>query len=266
MVLFCAIVGPELVSRDLHSGVLPLYFSRPLRPADYALAKLAALVSAVTLLFGRRPDHHVPRRGVHARTASATDLGRASRRCSPASSYSAIHALVFGSIALLIASLMKRRAVAAGAIVGAFLITAPVVGVLAVLPSETANQLAGLVSPVTLVGGVGDWLFEPAGSEELGIGPFGPLYGLVTALLVARCVAFLLLRYRKVSAVMSEPVGGPTRGSGERLAVVRQRGRRQRRHHVARRRGDRAARAQRRRQDDAAAHDGRVPRRRRGAR
>ena len=110
-----------------------------------------------------------------------------------------IHALVFGSLALLIASLMKRRAVAAGAIVGAFLITAPVVGVLAVLPSETGNQLAGLVSPVTLVGGIGDWLFERAGSEELGIGPFGPLYGLVTALLVAGCIAFLLLRYRKVS-------------------------------------------------------------------
>ena len=51
MLLFCAIVAPELVSRDLRSGVLPLYFSRPLRPADYALAKLAALVSAVTLLF-----------------------------------------------------------------------------------------------------------------------------------------------------------------------------------------------------------------------
>src|SRR5690349_164713 len=28
MVLFVAIAGPELVSRDLHSGVLPLYFSR----------------------------------------------------------------------------------------------------------------------------------------------------------------------------------------------------------------------------------------------
>ena len=32
--------------------MLPLYFSRPLRAADYALAKLAALVTAVWLLLG----------------------------------------------------------------------------------------------------------------------------------------------------------------------------------------------------------------------
>ncbi len=48
--LFCAVVAPELVSRDLRSGVLPLYFSRPLTRSDYALAKWAALVSAVFLL------------------------------------------------------------------------------------------------------------------------------------------------------------------------------------------------------------------------
>ena len=30
VILFCAVVAPELVSRDLRSGVLPLYFSRPL--------------------------------------------------------------------------------------------------------------------------------------------------------------------------------------------------------------------------------------------
>ena len=37
--LFCAVVAPELVSRDLRGGVLPLYFSRPLTRIDYALAK-----------------------------------------------------------------------------------------------------------------------------------------------------------------------------------------------------------------------------------
>jgi ABC-2 type transport system permease protein len=197
MLLFCAIAGPELVSRDLHSGVLPLYFSRPLRPADYALAKLAALVSAVTLLFAA--GQIIMFLGAAFTLDGFGLIWDDFEKLLAGILYSAIHALIFGALALLIASLMKRRAVAAGAIVGAFLITAPVVGVLAVLPSETANQLAGLVSPVTLVGGIGDWLFEPAGSEELGIGPFGPLYGLVAALLVAGCIAFLLLRYRKVS-------------------------------------------------------------------
>ena len=64
----------------------------------------------------------------------------------------AIHAVVFSAVALLVGSLVKRRAVAAGAIVGVFLLTTPVVGVLSVLPSRTANELAGLASPTTLVG------------------------------------------------------------------------------------------------------------------
>src|SRR5258705_4668477 len=50
VVLFCGVVAPELVSRDLRGGVLPLYFSRPLTRADYAVAKLASLMTAVFLL------------------------------------------------------------------------------------------------------------------------------------------------------------------------------------------------------------------------
>ena len=114
--------------------------------------------------------------------------------------YTALYAVVFAGIAILVASLLKRRAVAAAAIVGTFLVTTPVMGVLFILPSETARQLAQLVNPATLVGGVGDWLFEPSNAQaELGIGPYGPLYALVTVLLVALCVTLLLRRYRKVS-------------------------------------------------------------------
>jgi len=37
--IFIAAQAPELVSRDLRSHVLPLYFCRPLRRGDYPLAK-----------------------------------------------------------------------------------------------------------------------------------------------------------------------------------------------------------------------------------
>src|SRR6266545_8041978 len=49
--VFVAIVGPELVSRDLRNNLLALYFSRPIDRADYALAKLGALITAVFALF-----------------------------------------------------------------------------------------------------------------------------------------------------------------------------------------------------------------------
>ena len=198
LIMFVAIAGPELVSRDLHSGVLPLYFSRPLRPGDYALAKLAALISGIVLVWGGGQilifvGAAFSVKGFGNVMNELADTG-------VALIYTALYALVFGSIALLVASLLKRRAVAAGAIVGTFFVTAPIVPVLATLPSETAHELAQIVNPVTLVGGVGDWLFEPtSGSEALGIGPFGPLYALVIVCLVAVCVTLLIGRYRKVS-------------------------------------------------------------------
>src|ERR1039457_1496099 len=49
MIIFIAAQAPELVSRDLRSHVLPLYFSRPLRRLDYPLAKLAAFILACRL-------------------------------------------------------------------------------------------------------------------------------------------------------------------------------------------------------------------------
>lgn len=196
IIFFCAIVAPELASRDLHSGVLPLYFARPLRRGDYALAKLAALVSATFLMLA------VPLTLMFAGAAfTLPDISAVWTEFGdylPGLAYAAVHAVVFASLALLIAAVVKRRAVAAGAIVAVFLLTTPVVGVLSVMPSRTANELAGLASPTTLVGGVGDWLFEPAG--EFGVGDFGPLYGLVTLALVAVCVLLLLARYRKVAA------------------------------------------------------------------
>jgi ABC-2 type transport system permease protein len=195
IIFFCAAVAPELVSRDLHTGVLPLYFARPLERSDYAIAKLAALITATFLLLG------VPLTVMFAGAAfSADDLGGVWRELGdylPGLGYAAVHAVVFSAVALLVSALVKRRAVAAAAVVAVFLITAPVVAVLTVMPAETATQLAGLASPVTLVGGIGDWLFEPTGQTN--IGGYGPLYGLVAVVLVAGCVALLFARYRKVA-------------------------------------------------------------------
>lgn len=196
IIFFTAIVGPELVSRDLHSGVLPLYFARPLRRSDYALTKLAALVSATFLMLA------APLTVMFI--GAAFSLGDISAVWTEFGDYLAglayvgVHALVFSSIAVLVAALMRRRAVAAGAVVAVFLLTTPVVGVLSVLPSESANQLAGLASPITLVGGVGGWLFEA--ESAFGVGRFGPLYGAVSLALVVACALLLLARYRKVAA------------------------------------------------------------------
>lgn len=195
LVMFCAAVAPELVSRDLRSGVLPLYFSRPIEREDYPLAKLAALVTALWLLLAGAQAL------IFAGAAFSVDrLGAVWDEfldLLPGLAYSAVYAAVFGSLSLLVASLASRRAVAAAVVVAVFLVPTPVVGVLSVTGDETAQQLAGLASPMTIVGGVGRWLFDMEGS---GVGAFGPLYGVVALALVFACTVALMVRYRRVAS------------------------------------------------------------------
>jgi ABC-2 type transport system permease protein len=197
------VVGPELVSRDLRSGVLPLYFSRPLPRGDYALAKLLSLMTALWLLLG------APQLVMFLGAAFTTDDGMRGvwnelLDLLPGLLYAALWAVVFASVGLLIASLTGKRAFAAGGIVAAFLMTTPIVGTLSIMPSRTVNELALLASPSTLVQGVGLFtlgdLLAPAGEATRLIGDFGPVYVLAAVLLVAGCVTLLLLRYRKVAA------------------------------------------------------------------
>jgi ABC-2 type transport system permease protein len=197
LILFGAIVAPELLSRDLRNGVLPLYFSRPLRRTDYGLAKLAGLASALwSLLAGWQLVMFLG--GVFTLDGwsqvwdETVDLAQGL-------AYAAVHAVVVGAIAALIASLVSRRAVAAPIVVAAFLVTLPVVGLLEALGGQTAQQIAGLFSPGTLVVGVRVWLFgDFEGAPDLG--GFEPLYGAVTLGLVVACVGLLLMRYRRVRA------------------------------------------------------------------
>lgn len=50
VMLFCAAQAPELFGRDQRYGVLPLYFSRVLTRADYALARTGGLFLAVLVI------------------------------------------------------------------------------------------------------------------------------------------------------------------------------------------------------------------------
>ena len=86
MIIFVAAQAPELVSRDLRSHVLPLYFCRPLRRMDYPLAKLAAFITAclaiieiplVLLYLGTVAPSHGPH-------ASGPRPGRSYPACSSA--------------------------------------------------------------------------------------------------------------------------------------------------------------------------------------
>ncbi len=195
VLLWLAAAAPELVSRDLRNGLLPLYFSRPLSRADYAWAKLAALASAQWLLYAG-PLTLILVAGEfsvdswHARVHEFTDfLG--------ALALAAIYALVLGPLALLIASWLRRRMVAAAAIVGFFLLTYAIgAAVEPIIGGDNGKAVGRLIRPPNLVIGLKEWIFQVHGTVASNR---GPLFLAVTLLLVAGTVTLFQLRYRRVS-------------------------------------------------------------------
>ena len=196
IVLFLAVVGPEIVCRDLRARVLPLYFSRPLRRSDYALAKLAAMISAVWLLLAA-PLLLMFLGGVFDQTGGASGAWNEFTDFLGGLGYAAITAVVLGAFAVPLASLSSRRAVGAVVIAAAFTVTTPIIGVIQEIGGTTARQVVPLVNPVSIVTGLESWIYQ---TDELEIGRFGPLYLATAVAVVGVGTAALILRYRKVEA------------------------------------------------------------------
>ncbi|HEV7646521.1 MAG TPA: hypothetical protein VGP26_00010 [Actinophytocola sp.] len=194
--VFVAIVAPELVSTDLRANLLSLYLSRPLRRSDYALTKLAALATAVFVVLA------APMVILFLGMAFSTDDG-ISGVFSEAGGLlqgflaAAIHAVVLAALALPFAALTGRRVFATGMIIAVSLLTTPVSGALLSFSTGDAAYLAGLITPGNLLNGIDRWLFA---GGTFDVGPYGPVYGLVAAAIVAVGTACTIWRYQKVKA------------------------------------------------------------------
>lgn len=190
LMIFLAVVAPELVSRDLRNHLLPLYFSRPVARLDYVVAKAASLIVACWLILAG------PQTLIFVASAfGGADFLREVKDVLGGYALSAIYAVIFSLLALFVASLASRRAFAAGAIAAIFLISLPVVGVLT-LGSGDAQLVAPALSPFILPEGIRMWVW---GTGEAEVGSYGPLYGALGVLLPAMCFLLLMLRYRRVS-------------------------------------------------------------------
>jgi ABC-2 type transport system permease protein len=207
MTIFVAAQAPELVSRDLRHRVLPLYFARPLRPADYPLAKLAALITACLIVLD------VPLLLLYVSTIVGVHGGAAvwaqTTALLPGLALGLLWSVVLATTGLAIASCSGRRAFAAGGVAGFFFLTwvlSEVLGTVASPPghatvTSTGALVAGLVSPFTLLDGVRQWLggASPGAVPDPG-GLWGAGYALLLLALLAGSVTVLVSRYRKADA------------------------------------------------------------------
>jgi ABC-2 type transport system permease protein len=215
MTIFVAVQAPELVSRDLRSRVLPLYFSRPIKPGDYPLAKYLGFTAAclvmlevpLLLLWG----------GAVANVHGGSAVWAETRALIPGLLVGLMWAVSLAAISLFLASLTGRRAFATGTVAIVLLLTYTLAEILLQVesqgvvhggpagglivngpPPSLAEKVSGLFSPFTLFNGVRMWLggTNPADNVPKP-GAFGAVYALVLVVLVGVCLAGLFARYRK---------------------------------------------------------------------
>ena len=214
MLIFVAAQAPELVSRDLRSHVLPLYYSRPLRRLDYPLAKYAAFTAACLLLV------EIPLIILYLGTIVSVGGGSAvwdqTKALIPGLGVAALWAVLLAAIGLLLASFTGRRAYATGMIAIYFFLTWILANLLvsiaqhgpggpgpagpAALGAPLGARLPGLISPFTVLDGVRQWLGGTNHGPIPNPGSAGVAYGLMFVLLLAVSLGGLALRYRKVGA------------------------------------------------------------------
>ncbi len=216
MTIFVAVQAPELVSRDLRSHVLPLYFSRPLRRGDYPAAKYAAFTVACLIMI------EIPLLllylGTIASAGGSSAVWQQTRLLAGGLGVGALWAVLLAAIGLALACLSAKRAYATGAVAIFFFLTwslaqiiysvagHPVVAHVSPgqpLPPGSAaaatsgQQLAGLISPFTVLDGVRQWLGGKVPGPMAPPGRYGALYGVMFLVLLAASLAVLAARYRK---------------------------------------------------------------------
>jgi ABC-2 type transport system permease protein len=204
LLLFVALVAPDLICPDRRQRVLPLMFARPLTGVDYVIAKLGA-VASIVFAFSFLPQV-VLFVGNMLVSNSALDYFTGHLRVLwqvPAAV--AILALFHAVIGVSIASLTDRRIVAGASVIGLFLVTSIAAGALTHDHVERFGRGSpfGLINVVSLPLHLRDLVFlgHIAPDSQLGGVAHAGLFavGLYVALVVSGVVV-LVRRYRWVEA------------------------------------------------------------------
>ncbi len=200
LLLFVALVAPDVMCPDRRQRVLPLMFARPLTGVDYVVAKVGAIAS-ILFAFSFLPQV-VLFVGNMLVSDSAADYFTGHLEILwrvPVAVF--LLALYYAVIGVAIASLTDRRIVAGAAVIGLFLVTSISSGIL-VGDFETGHgSIAGLVNVLALPLYLRDLVFlghiDPE-SPLAGVSN-GGLFSVATYLVVLLIgIGVLIQRYRWV--------------------------------------------------------------------
>ncbi len=199
LLLFVAIVAPDVICPDRRQRVLPLMFARPLTGMDYVIAKVGA-IATILFAFSFLPQV-VLFVGNMLVSDGALDYLRGHLDILwkvPAAV--ALLAAYYAVVGVAIASLTDRRIVAGAAVIGLFLVTSIAAGIL-VDSSPNTGSLAALLNVLALPLYLRDLVFlghvdptSPLGDAAGG----GPLAVALYVAVLTTGAAVLLWRYRWV--------------------------------------------------------------------
>ena len=200
LALYGAAVAPEIAGRDQRNRSLALYFSRPIGRTDYALAKYAAIVTAMLAIT------LVPQLLLWLGRGLATEefgtylteewdvLGRILAAGLVASA-------LIGAVAVTVAAQTPRRAFATFGIIAVFLVTLAISGILAGGIDTRETHYGIFVAPFNVIDGLSLWLFNatpPPDSPLERAGFDGAWYLAAAGAWTVVGVALLVRRYRVV--------------------------------------------------------------------
>jgi ABC-2 type transport system permease protein len=196
---FVALVGPTLLIPDRENGVLAIYASRPVRAADYLLARSLTLLG-LTALFMLIP-HTILYFGISALYVEGFRAGLVEHGAKIPEILGTIAAYVigYGAPALLVALFVRRVVIATGVYILAMILTAATIEA---MPRATELLVFRIMAPLMLFWNplsVRDWLFdrqpEPWPLVRVGMDPW---IAAVTIVLVALVTALIAHRkYRR---------------------------------------------------------------------
>ena len=200
---FCVAQAPELVCRDQRYQVLPLYFTRAMGRAEYALARLASLAAAIFLLL-LVPVVALFVGDVLMQPDAFKAMGDELPKALPSIPASALIALGMAALSLAVSSFTPRRAYAAIGIVAYILLMEAIPAAIYSIGQTSATTWTDklfLLSPVTSLIGATYWFFGQPIDPQYFQGSLAAADYLAAAIVaIGVAAAVLMFRYRRVPA------------------------------------------------------------------
>jgi len=199
LLLFVALVAPDVICPDRRQHVLPLMFARPLTGVDYVVAKVGAIAS-ILFAFSFLPQVLLFVGNMLVSDSALTYFKGHLDVLWKVPVSILLLAVYYAVIGVAIASMTNRRIVAGAAVIGLFLVTSIASGII-VGEERTDGSVAALLNVLALPVYLRDVVFlghidptSPLGGVAYG----GAMAAALYAVVIATGAAVLLWRYRWV--------------------------------------------------------------------